>query len=57
LIEVDTIRMKSAEDLFSNLNSRLEEVHATLKPSFFSLLTPQTLNNLDPQWEEGDVLH
>jgi uncharacterized protein (TIGR04255 family) len=53
LVEVDTIRLKSPEDLFSNLSSRIDEAHATLKPFFFDLLTPQTLKDLDPKWEEN----
>ena len=57
VIEVDTIRADSAGDLFEDIEARIDETHTTLKPYFFKLLTPQTLNGLEPVWEESDDSH
>lgn len=52
LVEVDTIRMKEPEALFSDVPNCLEDAHDNIKELFVSLLTPETLRNLEPVWRE-----
>jgi uncharacterized protein (TIGR04255 family) len=48
LVDVDTIRFEPGPDFLSNPDSLLEEAHLVAKKIFFSLLTPSTVERLQP---------
>lgn len=50
LLDIDTITMRPAPDFFPSPDEALNEAHGVLEDVFFSLLAPQTLSRLDPEW-------
>jgi uncharacterized protein (TIGR04255 family) len=50
LVDIDTIRLHSADDLLQSPIERLNEAHNITKSQFFSLLTPRTIDALEPVW-------
>ncbi len=51
LLDIDTIKTTSGEDSWEVLNQRLDDVHLSCKKMFFSLMTPETIEKLEPEYE------
>lgn len=51
LIDIDTIQEASGESFWDNANERLDACHKVLKDRFYSLLLPETLESLGPNYE------
>lgn len=54
LVDIDTVH-PAGEDFWEKLSERLGQCHASSKQLFFSLLTNQAIERLEPEYEEGDV--
>lgn len=52
LVDIDTVCTQGLEDFLENSVHHLEKGHSTEKKTFFSLLKSETLEQLDPIWEE-----
>jgi uncharacterized protein (TIGR04255 family) len=50
LITLDTLRAEGAEQIWNDTDACLERVHIELKSLFFDLLTPATIQSLEPTW-------
>lgn len=50
LIDIDTIRFDPGSEFLSHPESLLTESHLVAKETFFSLLTPSTIERLKPVW-------
>lgn len=48
ITSIDSIRMREGADIWSNPESKLDEVHDVVKNIFFKLLKPETLAKLEP---------
>jgi uncharacterized protein (TIGR04255 family) len=51
LLDIDTIKTTSGEDSWEVLSRRLDDVHLSCKKMFFSLMTPETIAKLEPEYE------
>ena len=51
LLDIDTIKPLSENESWSALDSRLDDVHLACKKMFFSLMKPETVNKLEPEYE------
>lgn len=50
LVDVDTVRFEPGPGFLSKPDLLLEETHLVAKQAFFSLLTPSTVERLQPVW-------
>lgn len=50
LIDVDTLSVGIGSNFLTDRSSLLEEAHSVVKRTFFSLLTPSTLEKMGPEW-------
>jgi hypothetical protein len=50
LVDVDTVRFEPGPDFLEDPELQLEETHSVAKKAFFSLLTPLTVDRLQPIW-------
>ena len=51
LLEIDTIKSLGGKEPWKDLDSRLDEVHSSCKKMFFSLMKPETISKLEPEYE------
>jgi len=51
LLDIDTIKMTSGGNSWEILSQNLDDVHLSCKKIFFSLLKPETIEKLDPEYE------
>lgn len=51
LLDIDTIKPLVEQESWDSLDQRLDDVHAACKKMFFSLLTPETVDKLEPEYE------
>ncbi len=52
LLDIDSIRPMKGNESWADVERHLDEVHAASKRIFFALLTPETLESLEPEYEE-----
>ncbi len=52
LLDIDTIRQLGEKESWEELDRRLDELHWACKRMFFSLMKPETVNQLEPEYEE-----
>jgi uncharacterized protein (TIGR04255 family) len=52
LLDIDSIRTMKEDESWSDVDSHLDEVHLSSKKLFFDLLTPETIEKLEPEYEE-----
>lgn len=52
LLDIDTIRVLGQDESWSDVERLLDEVHLASKRMFFGLLKPETIRQLDPEYEE-----
>jgi uncharacterized protein (TIGR04255 family) len=52
LVTLDTIRASGADAIWTEAEGRVEELHVELKELFFNLLTPATIEGLEPVYQE-----
>jgi uncharacterized protein (TIGR04255 family) len=52
LLDIDSIRPMKEDESWSDVDSHLDEVHLLSKNLFFDLLTPETIEKLEPEYEE-----
>ena len=52
LLDIDSIRPMKENESWPDVDSHLDDVHLSSKKMFFSLLTPETIDNLEPEYEE-----
>jgi len=50
LLDIDTIKPFGENESWSDLDSRLDDVHLSCKKTFFSLMKPETVNKLEPEY-------
>ena len=50
LVDIDSIQKAGPEDFWSTLNERVDKAHALSKDVFFSLLSDNTLEQLQPEY-------
>jgi uncharacterized protein (TIGR04255 family) len=50
LVDIDTIGKVGAEDFWTSLETRVDLAHRLSKALFFSLLSPETLERLGPEY-------
>lgn len=53
LLDIDTIRPLGEGASWAEMSRFLEDLHAASKRTFFTLLAPQTIEALQPQYEDG----
>jgi len=51
LLDIDTIKTISERDSWEVIDQRLDDVHLSCKKMFFSLMTPETIKKLEPEYE------
>lgn len=51
LLDIDTIKNLEEDESWSDLDSWLDDVHTACKRMFFSLLKPETVDRLEPEYE------
>jgi len=54
LVDVDTLNTASADAFWPRKDALLAEGHATLKETFFALLTKETIEAFEPVWGNND---
>jgi len=52
LVDIDSIKRMTDDESWDALYRRLDDVHASCKKMFFSILKPETVNSLEPEYEE-----
>jgi uncharacterized protein (TIGR04255 family) len=52
LLDIDSIRPMKENESWTDVDSHLDEVHLSSKKMFFDLLTPKTIDDLKPEYEE-----
>jgi uncharacterized protein (TIGR04255 family) len=52
LLDIDSIRPIKENEFWPDVVSHLDDVHLLSKKMFFGLLTPETIDNLEPEYEE-----
>jgi len=52
LLDIDSIRPMKEDESWSDVNSHLDDVHLSSKKMFFGLLRPETIDKLEPEYEE-----
>lgn len=52
LLDIDSIRPMKENESWSDVDNNLDDVHLSSKKMFFDLLTPETTDNLEPEYEE-----
>jgi uncharacterized protein (TIGR04255 family) len=52
LLDVDSIRPMKENESWPDVDSHLDDVHSSSKKMFLGLLTPETIDNLEPEYEE-----
>jgi len=52
LLDIDSIRPMKKNESWPDVDSHLDDVHLSSKKMFFGLLTPETIDNLEPEYEE-----
>ena len=52
LLDIDSIRPMKENEFWPDIDSHLDDVHLSSKKMFFALLTPETIDNLEPEYEE-----
>ena len=52
LLDIDSIRHLNENESWSVVDSQLDDVHLSSKEVFFNLLTPNTIDNLEPEYED-----
>jgi uncharacterized protein (TIGR04255 family) len=50
LVDIDTIKFLSEQESWKSLDERLDDVHTACKLMFFSLLKPETMKELEPEY-------
>lgn len=50
LVDIDSIKNMEPSDSWETLYKRLDDVHSSCKKMFFSILKPQTLERLEPEY-------
>ena len=50
LVDIDSIRLITEDASWNVLYQKLDDVHASCKRMFFSMLRPETVENLDPEF-------
>lgn len=51
LLDIDTIKPLAENESWNDLDRRLDDVHLACKRMFFSLMRPETVNKLEPEYE------
>lgn len=51
LLDIDTIKPLGENESWNDLDRRLDDVHLACKKMFFSLMKPETVNKLEPEYE------
>ena len=51
IVDIDSIRPMADGESWDALDQRLDEVHASCKKMFFSILKPETVESLEPEYE------
>ncbi|HAF49801.1 MAG TPA: hypothetical protein DCL04_01650, partial [Synergistaceae bacterium] len=51
LLDIDTIRLLAEKGSWHDINEHLDDVHMACKKMFFSLLKPETIGKLEPEYE------
>lgn len=51
LVDIDSIRPMADGESWDVLHQKLDEVHASCKSMFFSILKPETVERLEPEYE------
>ncbi len=52
LLDIDSIRPIKENESWHDIDKHLDDVHLLSKKMFFDLLTSETINNLEPEYEE-----
>ncbi len=52
LLDIDSIRPIKENESWPDVDKHLDEVHLSSKEMFFDLLTSETIDNLEPEYEE-----
>lgn len=52
LVDIDSIKLMTDDESWDALYRRLDDVHASCKKMFFSILKSETVNSLEPEYEE-----
>jgi len=52
LVDIDSIKRMTDDESWDVLYRRLDDVHESCKKVFFSILKPETVNSLEPEYEE-----
>lgn len=52
LLDVDSIRLMKENESWPDVDSHLDQVHLSSKKMFFDLLTRETIEKLEPEYEE-----
>lgn len=55
LLDIDTFRVLHDGEAWSEIQQGLEEAHSASKQKFFKLLTPETIQRLEPKYEAKDT--
>lgn len=50
LVDIDTIKPLSEQEAWKSLDERLDDAHTACKQMFFSLLKPETVDELEPEY-------
>jgi hypothetical protein len=50
LLDIDTIKSLNNKESWDGLDGRLDDVHMACKRMFFSLMKPETVNKLEPEY-------
>ena len=53
LLDIDTIKHLDEKESWENLDGRLDDVHMACKKMFFSLMKPETVEKLEPEYAGG----
>jgi hypothetical protein len=51
LVDIDSIKPMRDDESWDALQQRLDDVHVACKRMFFSILKPETIEALDPEYE------
>lgn len=51
LVDIDSIKTVTGGESWDSLDQRLDELHASCKRMFFSILKPETVESLEPEYE------
>jgi len=52
LVDIDSIRPIKENETWNNINQHLDDIHLSSKKMFFNLLTPETIDKLEPEYKE-----